>query len=385
MTGCAIDDDCGPPGLICQSNACVAGCVAGMACAGGSVCNTITGHCEALTGPCIDDSGCSPPMTVCESGQCIPGCGLIGGVQCTGANGCDAATGRCEMRTDICLSDLDCQLPDSVCNLVTGACDPGCAMQACTAPDTCNSATGHCNGSDVCSADVFEPNDSPASASFLSGSLLNVNVCPSDDDYYQLFMGEGDDIDVEALFTMAEGNLELELIDPTGAIAASSTSMMSGERIAFTANTAGQHHLRVFMASDLGPAIGVPYSLSAQITLAPCAMDPLEPNNARADAAPISATVGDLSICVGDDDFYAVQLSAGQQLTVSIEHSLAEGDIDLMVTNAPGTSTWSTSGSRTPETISLTASAAGQYIIRVYLTSDPGIMQGNSYTLSIAP
>jgi hypothetical protein len=162
--------------------------------------------------------------------------------------------------------------------------------------------------------------------------------------------------------------------------------MMSGERIMFTANTAGQHHLRVFMASDLGPTIGVPYSLSAQITLAPCAMDSLEPNNARANATPISpATVGGLSICVGDDDFYAVDLSAGQQVTVSVEHSISEGDIDLIVTNALGTSTWSTSGSRTPETISFTASAAGQYIIRVYLTSDPGIMQGNSYTLSFAP
>ena len=384
-TSCASDADCGPPGNICENTSCVPSCVAGVACGSNSVCDTTTGRCQALTGPCADDAQCGAPISVCELGQCVPGCGRVGGVQCTGAEGCDSMTGRCFQRTDICLSDLDCARPSTVCNLVTGACDPGCTAASCTPPDTCDPATGHCNGSAVCDDDVFEDNDVASSPSTLSGSILNLSACPGDDDYYGLFLGAGDDIDVEALFTFAEGDLDLEVIDPDGAVAASSRMMGSNERVAFTANTAGPHQLRVFMVSELGPKIGVPYSISAQITLAPCAIDDFEPNNAISAAALIPAGVhAGLSICVGDDDFYGVQLPTGP-VTISVDHTLAEGDIDLLVTNASGTSTWSTSGGRTPETISLTVNSAGLHIIRVYLTSDPGTYQGNTYTLTVSP
>ncbi len=61
-----------------------------------------------------------------------------------------------------------------------------------------------------------------------------------------------------------------------------------------------------------------------------CIDDRNEPNNGSADAALIEPGVhADLSICAGDQDFYAVTVEAGQSIRVSARFDNASGDLDL--------------------------------------------------------
>ena len=77
-------------------------------CGTDEVCDTTTGRCVVVVGPCVEDSECAPPMTVCESGQCVPGCSQLGGIQCGPGEVCEMPTGRCIASGNLCLSDLDC-------------------------------------------------------------------------------------------------------------------------------------------------------------------------------------------------------------------------------------------------------------------------------------
>ncbi len=387
--GCTDDSQCNPPLTICENEMCSLGCgqPGGMACEEGAVCDTSNGRCVTIEGPCMMDSDCTPPQTVCESGQCIPGCGEVGGVQCPGGQQCNPNSGRCQAGGVICISDDDCNAPMTICNLFSGVCDPGCGTAGCTAPQTCNASTGHCTSNTTCMADRFEPNDSAsAPAQINGGALSGLTLCPGgDQDYFAVSLGQGDSVDVTLSFVHGEGNLDLELLSPSGQVVAQSAGTSGTEMMSYAATTPGVYVVHVLLVNDTGPNPGNTYTLDVRANVAPCAVDPDEENDSDGDAKLIlPGSRPGRNVCLGDEDFYDVILQEGDTLTVDLTFSHAEGDIDMQVLGFLGIPVASGSSSNDNESVSYTATRFGFFTIRVALGTDTGSVLGNPYDMNVS-
>lgn len=385
---CRGDNECAPPATVCKGNACALGCAqpGGGSCGSGQVCDSNTGHCVSLQGPCSTDANCSPPMTVCESNQCIPGCTQAGGLQCSGGMVCNPNSGRCGANTGpICGSDLDCNQPSTICNLFSGACDPGCGNTGCTAPATCNTTTGHCSTTNTCNPDRFEPNNAGGQASAINGGAQSgLTTCAGDEDWFSLSLGTGDDLSVTVTFVHGEGNLDLELYDAGGTVVASSRTNNGTETLTYRATAAGTFTVRVWLVQDLGPNPGNQYTLQILANAAPCTTDAFEDNDAYGDAAFISdGTETGLNVCTGDDDFYRLLVSGGDTVTAEVTFNHAEGDIDLALLGLFGIPLNRSSTSNNTERVSYTFQNGGFAAIQVTLYADSGSTPGNPYTLNV--
>lgn len=385
--GCTEDTECNPPLTVCESGACTLGCAqpGGLLCADGEVCDTSNGRCVRIEGPCTADPDCTPPMTVCETGQCIPGCGQIGGVQCSGGQTCNVNTGRCAAGGDVCVTDDDCNAPSTICNLFSGVCEPGCGTTGCAMGETCNAGTGRCEGGQTCNPDRFEPNDSAGSPAQINvGPQSGLTVCPGDTDFFAISLAAGDSVDVTLSFVAGEGNLDLELLDPSGAVVATSAGTTGTEQISFQATASGVHIVHVSLTRDSGPTPGNTYTLDIQAQVAPCPNDRFEENDS--DLAARLITPGNetnLNVCLGDEDFYDVFLQPGDTLTVDLAFSHAEGDIDAQILGFLGLPLAAGASVTDNESLSYTTTNGGLFSVRVVLATDAGNVPGNPYDMNI--
>lgn len=385
--GCNDDSQCAPPMTICEGQMCVLGCAnpGGVQCTNGDICDTNTGRCVSIEGPCTTDNECTPPMTVCESGQCIPGCHRMGGVQCPGGEVCNPSTGRCRGGGPICTSDLECMPPDTICNLFSGACEPGCLTNGCTAPEVCNMTSGHCEDPNAtCSPDRFEPNDTAATASMINGGIQSgLTICAGDEDFFQVALGTGDSVDISVDFVHGEGNIDVQLLDNMGTVVGASATQTGSETISFMATTAGVYTVRVYMTQDLGADPGNSYTMNINAQVAPCPQDQYEDNDQDFGAPLMLPGSYNLNVCVGDEDYFDVILSGGETVNVDVQFSHAEGDIDIQLLGFLGIPLESSASSTDNESVSYTASNTGLFTIRVALFTDTGTMPGNPYSITV--
>lgn len=397
---CADDAACGSPAGICEQGACAPGCnsVGGASCGAGTVCNTNTGRCQQVAGPCTMDAQCMAPLSVCEGGQCVGGCGQPGGIQCSGSTACNAATGRCDpVAPPPCQADAACNPPSTVCE--TGACVPGCATSGCTGGNVCNASNGRCEAPPppppTCAVDQFEDNDSAAAArvGLAAGqTFANLTACAMDEDFYAFDLGVGDVLRAEALFAHADGDVDLQILTPAGTAGVSGSSTNDDEDVSYTAIAAGRHVVRVYLFRDQGTNPGNTYSLRLTHTPAPppppppmCTPDRLEENDtqATARATAIPATENGLTSCTMDDDFYALSLAAGDEVTATATFLTSEGDVDVALLDAAGTTRVSSTGVTGTERVVFAAAAPGTYALRVYLYGDAGTTPGAAYSLGL--
>ena len=123
----------------------------------------------------------------------------------------------------------------------------------------------------TCVSDVFEPNDSLVAAAPVSLPLSEeaLTICPEDQDYYSFPLTEGGIAQIDASFNTAEGDINIRLFDPDGAVVAQSTSETDGEKISYTAAITGLHVLQVELLPDLLTAPGNSYGLEVSATEPP--------------------------------------------------------------------------------------------------------------------
>ena len=383
---CSSDPECSPPATICEAMMCTPGCAipGGLPCGTGTVCNQGTGRCDTISGPCTMDAQCSPPTTVCEFGQCVNGCAGVGGLQCVSPMVCEPATGRCVDGGPVCLSDMDCSPPSSICDVTSGHCEDGCAITGCTAPLICDAAGGHCVASTVCTADAREDDDTSATAAALSAGLQpGLTSCAGDEDWFAIDLGVGDAVTVDVRFDHAEGNVDAELRDPGGVVVASSLSTTSDEQVGYTAVAAGAHSLRVWQVQEYGATPGTPYSVDLALIGPACPRDTREPNDALAAPAMIgTGLITGLHACT-DEDWYAIDVNAGDEISVELDFVPLEGDVDLSLSDASGTVLASSTSVFSTERVRHTVNATATYYIRVWLGLDLGSIEGNPYDMTV--
>ncbi len=235
-----------------------------------------------------------------------------------------------------------------------------------------------------CDDDALENDDYTASANPLEpGTPLQAIACPEDDDWYAVTLEAGSSLEVEVAFTNADGDIDLELLDLDHGVIAQSESTDDVERVTGARAEAGALYARVFLYGDDAAGGGSAYTIEA--TVGTCPADPSEPNDSQAEAAALGAgEQAGLHVCM-DDDWYAVDLRAGDPLTVGVLFAHAEGDIDAKLYDADGAELAESVSTTDDETLGpWEAPAEGPVWLRIYLYEDLGEVYGNSYILQVS-
>jgi hypothetical protein len=115
-----------------------------------------------------------------------------------------------------------------------------------------------------------------------------------------------------------------------------------------------------------------------------CLEDGREDNDALGTATPVNpGLISNLRSCDGDDDWYAVQLDAGETIDVYLTFTHTQGDIDVHLTNTAGTWLASAASLNNDEELTFTAQTAGTYFIHVEMINDTGNQIGNTYSMDV--
>jgi hypothetical protein len=199
----------------------------------------------------------------------------------------------------------------------------------------------------ACSDDAREDNDTRTQAAaqpaLAAATTHAMKMCPAtetsaDADYYRIVV-EG-----EARITVdvtggAEMNLDLQLLDAEGVVRGTSAGATSTESVEDCV-PAGTYFIHVYSTSTMPRemAYGVSFS-AANTSCAPtCTDDEYEPDNGVADAWPLIPeilprdAVSDRTICEGDEDWYWLELKAGDTLYATLrspDPGKDNGDLDF--------------------------------------------------------
>ena len=240
----------------------------------------------------------------------------------------------------------------------------------------------------VCLDDGYEENDSDgAPATVGVGFILDLAACEADEDWYAFDVAIAEMVSVDVFFTDAEGDIDLQLLDPSGTFLTGSQSVSDDEAVGpVQAQVAGDYLARVWLWSDAGATPGNDYDLLVTVDPPVCVDDSYEDNDSASAASAVSAgTLSGLQVCASDDDYWQLALSAGETVAVDVTFDDGEGDIDLRIQDGGGTTLASSLSVTDDESIaSFTASGGGDYLVKVDLWSDAGPFPGNSYDLAVA-
>lgn len=178
--------------------------------------------------------------------------------------------------------------------------------------------------------DKFEPNDTPDAARALTiGQPAQGRLCPLNDDYFAVALqpGQGIAAKVKAKIDAGADHVELDILDPEGRVVASGRKAKEGYavRMPFAVGM-GTYVVRVRGSLDTE----ADYELALEV-LPPCRDrdDRFEDNDQAVQANPLSAELlqsplDPLQLCPGDDDWFAVELKAGESLFVDLSAAVED-------------------------------------------------------------
>lgn len=175
--------------------------------------------------------------------------------------------------------------------------------------------------------DAWEPNDDLTAAAAAPGTW-SASVCGRDEDWYQLELPAEGLLNVALLGDPADGDVDVELVDATGAVLDGSYRVDGTESLEHLnlSGAPGTLWLHAWGMSD-PQGDGVAYDTTVEITLhAPCADDAAEGDDTVAAAHPLAGGLPAIA-CPGDADWYSAPVRAGELLHVEALSDPAEGHV----------------------------------------------------------
>jgi hypothetical protein len=211
-----------------------------------------------------------------------------------------------------------------------------------TAPQ-CVPESGSCSAPQgTCEDDTWEVNDTRSDASAnptLTPDLYSLVSCPStssttraNDDWFKIVVGADSRVDLQLLGN-GETDLDLHLYHSDGTVVSASTSLNPDEEIN-TCLPAATYYVKVNGYGHARSEYLLQYSTTAESCTAACTDDTSEDDDtysqARETQYPSYSSTGN-EICPNDDDWYHVQLYAGETMTVDLTftQSTSAQDLDL--------------------------------------------------------
>ena len=252
--------------------------------------------------------------------------------------------------------------------------------------DAGESPADSADGARSCIDDPLEDNDGPLAAVAIpgAGSLPALVACEGDQDWFELPLLDGDLVSIEVLFDNDDGNIDVQLLDAIGNVLSDSSSTTDDELVSFTAVGNTTVRLMVELTSDLEPD-GNTYDLAVGIVNATtCRDDSREDDDTQGDATGLVDDYYTSGVsCDADEDWFAVDLAADDELTLDVLFAHAEGDINVTLLDAAG-GTLDTGGSVSDhERVYQDAGAAETVYLVVSLAADAGVWAGNTYDLNV--
>lgn len=119
-----------------------------------------------------------------------------------------------------------------------------------------------------CPVDPFEPNELASDAVRITPSFTQgLGICNGDNDWFEFRATAGDAIDVQVLFSNADGDVDAFLYDPSGGRVAAGETVSDNETLNHTASTTGIYTVWVILFGEGGgpTADGVTYDLSLEL------------------------------------------------------------------------------------------------------------------------
>ena len=219
----------------------------------------------------------------------------------------------------------------------------------------------------VCGADTAEPNDDVTTATVVTEDVFGEphDLCPNEDDYYQVTLEDFERLVVHTQFAAEEIDMQIDILDATGEeVRKSSPNSAGGETVSYDAQ--GNETVLVRVQSRLNTS--GPYTLDLFVeNQAACEPDVFEPNDSVSAAAPAPDGLVSLSHCAGDEDLFVVEGVGGKQLRATATFLNADADLDVVILNFDGVSVLDASdGVGDQEVAEALLPLDGPYFVRVF-------------------
>jgi hypothetical protein len=175
----------------------------------------------------------------------------------------------------------------------------------------------------------------------LDNAYVGLRICDADEDRFKIALLDGDVIRWEIKHRVMDGDLDAEILKADGTVVATSATTTDDEIVSYTvpAGEAGVYQLRVFPKFPVRLTYRLLTTLNNVGPVDPLCPDLFENNDTRATAKPlVDGTYSNLSVCSGDQDWYTVQLAAGDVLNLTMTHDSAAGNIQLALFDELNTS-----------------------------------------------
>lgn len=189
----------------------------------------------------------------------------------------------------------------------------------------------------TCKDDPAEPDDALGSAPLLAPGLHDGRrLCGDAPDVAEVSLEPGSVLTAKVLREPSHGAVVLRILSPGGALLAEDTS---GSSVLSASAAAGAGASLFAEVSPAGVgAAALSYALDLAVAESSCEdSDAFEPNDSPATAPDLApGTHADLVLCPGGADLYAVSLAAGERLDASLSFDHAQGDLDLRLLDASG-------------------------------------------------
>ncbi|MBU1242952.1 hypothetical protein KKD52_12725 [Myxococcota bacterium] len=259
-------------------------------------------------------------------------------VQCGGVNDACVVLAGGTMR---CL--VDCQDdPEGCPNGTVCSVDPLVGVTGLTRRQ-CVPLTGSCV-TGGCVADSREDDDAPSTSlpALADGTYSDLTMCMDTDtgmvdpDWFRFTLSSTTLTLIELQFLHAQGDIDMKLRDAANAVVDRSMSVTNNETIVACLEPA-TYYIEVFSWDE---DVSTSYDLVFETIPGGCCQDDAWEPSDMENAIPVMSNdiVDELSICSGDEDWFAIDLVQGQYLYVEVlfDQTTDEQDLDVYVVSPNG-------------------------------------------------
>ncbi len=113
-----------------------------------------------------------------------------------------------------------------------------------------------------CWPDIQEPNDQEQEAiGVATGPYVDLNICPTDDDWYSRLLWIGETLTVDVSFDPADGDIDVYLLHPDGTVLDAAETDGPLETVSWTSDELGFYFVQLVLKADPGGQEGADYEM----------------------------------------------------------------------------------------------------------------------------